>query len=180
MNLADKTIKTLQTKNIFVDIFTDNFDESMYGFILKYNDSYLLLEHYNDDGVYNGILIFRRQDITRIRWGNNEIKSTLKTINRQNQSKNLIDINLDTIQNIIKSVNEIFKHINIRIQHLNPEWSIIGELHDLDEDTIVIKEFGTKASLDRGMLMFSISEITRIEAGGIYENNLLKIHNKNT
>jgi hypothetical protein len=35
------------------------------------------------------------------------------------------------------------------------------------------------STLDRGMLMISINDVTRVEAGGIYENNLLKIHRKN-
>ena len=174
MNLTDKTIKELQTKDIFVDIYTDNFDESLYGFIKDYNDDFLLLEHYNEDGFYNGIIIFRRQDITRVKWDNNNINSTFKLITRQ-IAEELNDIKIDSIEVILKTVDKTFKHVNLHIQEINSDWSIIGQIKDIDKDTIVIKEFGTMTSLDRGMIMISISDITRIDAGGLYENNLMKI-----
>ncbi len=41
-----------------------------------------------------------------------------------------------------------------------------------------IKEYGTYASLDRKMLMLSLNEITKIEAGSEYEQNLFELFNK--
>ncbi len=178
MSIADKTLKTLQTKDIFVDIYTDHFDESLYGFIFDFNNHFLLLEHYNEDGFYNGIIIFRRQDITRLKWDNNNINSTFKLITRLKPTE-LADIKIDAIESILKTVNLTFKHVNLHIQEINPDWSIIGQIQNMDNDTVVIKEFGTMTSLDRGMLMISVADITRIDAGGIYENNLLKIHGQN-
>jgi hypothetical protein len=179
MKIADKTLQFLETKEIFVDIFTDHFNESLYGFVKVFNNNFLLLEHYNEDGFYNGIVIFRREDITRIRWDNNDINSTFKFVNRHKETNKYNEIALDSIVNIIKSVDKAFKHVNIRIQNIETDWSIIGQIQAIDDETIIIKEFGTMKSLDRGTLMFSISDITRIEADGIYENNLLKIHKNN-
>jgi hypothetical protein len=68
--------------------------------------------------------------------------------------------------------------VTLHIQDINSDWAIIGQVQEIDTDTIVIKEFGTMSSLDRGMLMLSIADITRVDADGIYENNLLKIHKK--
>lgn len=179
MNTADKTLETLQTKGIFVDIFTDHYDESFFGFVRVFNDRFLLLEHYNNDGFYNGIIVFRRQDITRIRCDNNEIKSASKIITRREQIKELADIRIDSIESIIKSVDKAFGYVSLQIQDINSDWTIIGQVQEMDTDTIVIKEFGTMSTLDRGMLMLSIADITRVDAGGLYENNLMKIHGKN-
>jgi len=179
MNIADKTLKTLQTKDIFVDIYTDHYDDSLYGFIRKFNDKFLLLEYYNEDGLYNGIVIFKREDITRIKWDNNDINSAFKLITRHKQFTELVDINIDSIEHIIESVNKAFKYVSLWIQDINSDWIIIGQILEMDNDTIVIKEFGTKSTLDRGTLMLSVSDITRIDAGGIYETNLLKIHKMN-
>jgi hypothetical protein len=179
MDIAQKTLKSLQKKDILLDVYTDHFNESLYGFVRDFNDEFLLLEHYNDDGLYNGIIILRRQDITRIRWDNNDINSISKILQRHEHIEQLADINIDSIENILNSVNKAFNHINIKIQNIEPDWSIIGQVQDMDKKTIIIKEFGTMKSLDRATLMLSISDITRIDAGGIYENNLLKIHNIN-
>ena len=179
MRTADNTLKTLQTKDIFVDIFTDHFNESLYGFVRKFNETFLLLEHYNEEGAYNGIVIFRRQDITRMRWGNNEITSAFNLITRKEHIEELKNINIDSIESIIKSVDKAFECVSLQIQDINSDWTIIGQIHEMDSETIVIKEFGTMSTLDRAMLMLSIGDITRIDAGGIYENNLLKTHNRN-
>ena len=179
MEIADKTLETLQTKEIYVDIFTDHYDASFFGFIRIYNDNYVLLEHYNLDGFYNGIIVFRRQDITRIRWDNNEIKSASLITTRQEKIKDLEFISIESIESIIKSVDKTFGYVCLQIQNINSEWSIIGQLQEMDSETIVIKEFGTMSTLDRAMLMFSIDDITRVDAGGLYENNLMKVHKNN-
>jgi len=179
MKIANKTLETLQTKDIYVDIFTDHYDESFFGFVQVFNDNFLLLEHYNDDGFYNGIIIFRRLDITRIRWDNNEIKSASRIITRHEQIKELASISIDSIDSIIKSIDKAFGYVSLQIQDINPDWTIIGQVQEMDTDTIVIKEFGTTSTLDRGMLMLSICDITRVDAGGVYESNLMKIHGKN-
>lgn len=179
MKLVDKTLETLQTKEIFIDIFTDRYNESFLGFVRVFNDSFLLLENYNYDGFYNGIIVFNRQDITRIRWDNNEIKSTFKIISRREQINEIAGIRLDSIESIIKSVEKVYGYVSLQIQDVNSDWTIIGQVQEMDTDTIVIKEFGTMSTLDRSLLMLSIADITRVDAGGLYEENLMKIHGKN-
>jgi len=173
MSIEIKTLKTLKTENIFVDLFTDMFEESFYGFIKQFNKDFLLLEHYNDDGLYNGIIVFRRSDITRIKWDNNEINSTRKFLNKHLDGKKISAIKIDSIQTILKTINKTYKHVTISIQNIDNGMCIIGEIKEIDKSTIVIHEFGTKKTLDRGTIMFSISDITRVDAGGIYENTIL-------
>ena len=89
MSIETKTLQNLEAKNTFVDIYTDMFEESFYGFIKQFNRDFLLLEHYNDDGLYNGIVVFKRSDISRIKWDNNEINSTRKLINLHSDKKKI-------------------------------------------------------------------------------------------
>ena len=178
MNIASKYLKKLQTEKSFVDIFTDLFNESFYGFIRKFNDEFLLLENYNDDGMFNGIIVFRKEDITRIKWENNDINSVHKIINKHDQEKNIESIKIDSFEIILKTINKAFKHVNINIQNIDNGMCIIGEIEEMDAESIVIKEFGTRSSLDRGRIIFAIEDITRIDAGGLYENGLLKVHKK--
>ncbi|RYF13101.1 MAG: hypothetical protein EOO42_19260 [Flavobacteriales bacterium] len=176
MSIETKTLKNLETENTFVDIFTDFFNESYYGFIRQFNKDFLLLENYSDEGLYNGIIIFRRSDITRIKWDNNDIKSTQKLLNKHKDEKGISAIKIDSILNILKTINKTYKHVSIHIQNIDSGMCIIGEIKDMDKSTIIVHEFGTRASLDRGTIMFSVDEITRVDAGGIYENGILKIH----
>ncbi|MEO5645579.1 MAG: hypothetical protein ABIQ40_02935 [Bacteroidia bacterium] len=178
MTIRTKILKKLHKENIFVDIFTDLFTSSYYGYIRKFNDDLLLLEHYNDDGLYNGIVVFRTADITRIKWDNNDINSTCKTINKHNQGKKILAIKIDSLEIALKSIDGLYNHITVSIQHLDNGMVIIGTIKEMDKETILIHEYGTRSSLDRGMLMLSINDITRIDAGGTYENGLMKVHQK--
>jgi hypothetical protein len=136
-----------------------------------------VLEHYTLDGIYNGIIIFRRVDITRIKWDNPNLNTIYKLIKRQKELKEIADINLESLESIIRSVEKGYKHVKLQIQNTNNNWFVIGQVIVMDSDTIIVKEFATNTSLDRGMLMLPISDITRIDAGGIYEENLLKTFN---
>lgn len=179
MKISEKTLKDLQEKNTFVDIFTDYYELSLLGFIKKFNQNFLLLEHYNEDGFYNGIVVFKRQDITRIRWDNNEINSTFKIINKVESVEEISDVDISSIESVINSVNKTFGYVSIHLQGINEDWIIIGQVQEIDKESIVIKEYGTKISLDRSMLMFSVADITRVDADGLYEKNLMKIHKTN-
>lgn len=180
MTLQIKTHKKLQKENVFVDVFTDMFNESMYGFIRKSNNDFLLLEYYNDNGLYNGIIVLRLSDITRIKWDNNDINSTQKLISKHSDEKKIAAIKIDSIQDILKSINMIFKYVCIHIQDIDDGMCIIGEIEEMDESTLIVKEFGTRATLDRGRIMISLDDITRIDAGGIYETGLLKTFKKSS
>ena len=179
MSLEIKTLKKLETENVFVDIFTDMFEESFYGFIRQFNKDFLLLEHYNNDGLYNGIIVFRRSDITRIKWDNNEINSARNLLNAHPDEKKIAAIKIDSIQSVLETIDKTYKHITVNIQNIDNGMCIIGEIKEMDKSTIVVHEFGPKKSLDRGTCMFSISDITRVDAGGIYENGILKTNGKN-
>jgi hypothetical protein len=168
MSLNARTLSQLEKENIFVDVLVDVFEQSHYGFIKQFNEEYLLLEHYNGDAQYD--------DISRIRWDNNDINSTKKIINKHSDHKKIAAIKIDSINTILKSINKVFQHVAIHMQNLDADAIYIGEIEEMDKSTLVLHEFGTKRSLDRGRTMLNLSDITRMDAGGIYEHGILKIH----
>jgi hypothetical protein len=176
MSLNARTLSQLEKENIFVDVLVDVFEQSHYGFIKQFNEEYLLLEHYNGDAQYDGIVVLKREDISRIRWDNNDINSTKKIINKHSDHKKIAAIKIDSINTILKSINKVFQHVAIHMQNLDADAIYIGEIEEMDKSTLVLHEFGTKRSLDRGRTMLNLSDITRMDAGGIYEHGILKIH----
>ena len=178
MSVEKKYLEKLSKENILVDIFTDNYAESFYGFIVKFNDDFLLLEHYNDDLIYNGIIIFKTENITRIKWNGNDINNSFELLDISKRNKIVYNIEIDTLNSIINTISKIYGHINLSIQDLDSGMCIIGEVEEMDDEKIVVNQFGTKSTNDRTYLMLSTKDITKIEAGGIYELNLMKLHNK--
>lgn len=178
MSISIKYLDKLKTEETLVDVYTDLYDDNFYGFIINFNDDFLLLEHFNEDLTYNGIIIFRREDITRIKWGGNDLSSCLKLIDNSARIKSVNDIRIDSIESILDSISIMYKHVTLQIQNIDRGMCIIGEIEDMDDENIVINQFGTQSTLDRSFMMIALEEITRVDAGGIYETNLLKIYNK--
>ena len=178
MDLNTKYLDKLKNENILADIYTDNYDESDYGFIIDFNDDFLLVEKFDDECNYDGLTIFLRHNITRIRWSGNDIESVAKLIDTTKRQKNKITIDLKSMQTILESVSMNYNHLTVHIQDIDKSVCFIGQIHEMDDNTIVINEFGTKSSLDRKFILLSLDDITRIDVNGQYENNLKKLFNE--
>lgn len=177
MELKTKYLHELKNEQILADFYSDNFDESDYGFVVDFNDDYLLIETFNDECSYDGFTIFLRHNITRIRWSGNDIESAAKLIDNSKRQTGKLTIDLTSIQTILQSVNKVFNHLTVHIQDIDQSVCFIGQIHEMDDNSIVMHEFGTKSSLDRKFILLGLDDITRIDAGGQYENNLTRLFN---
>ena len=174
MNTELKYLENLKSSKELVDVFRDSYEESLYGYIIDFNEEFLVLESIDDNNP-DGIIIFNRESITRIRWGGNEIESTEKLID---QSKRLNDIkktDLTSIQSILTGIQNIFGYVNVHIEDIDSGVCFIGEIEELDDQSIVIFEYGTKKSLDRPRILLNVNDITKVEGGGKYEEGIKKI-----
>lgn len=174
MNTETKYLDKLKSSKELIDVYTDRHDESSYGFIIDFNENYLVLESINDNRP-DGLTIFNRENITRIRWGGNEIESTQKLIDQSMRLKNVVKIDLTSIQTILKCVQNTFGYVNVFIEDIDSSVCFIGELEDMDDENLVIHEYGTKISLDRKRILLNINDITKVEGGGAYEEGIKKL-----
>lgn len=175
MNLKEKQLDTLINDETFVDIYMDYYDESYFGYIINYNVEFLVLEKINDDSLSDGICVLFRDNITRIRWSGNEITSTEKLIDPTLRIYKDSKINITNIKSIINDLQREFGYVTISIQDIDTGVCFIGEIIEMDDDTLVMHEFGTKISLDRKFIMLDVKNITLIESGGQYEENIKRL-----
>jgi hypothetical protein len=175
MNTETKYLDKLKSAKELIDVYTDRYDESLYGFIIDFNEDFLILESIDDDNNPDGVSIFNRENITRIRWGGNEIESTKKLIDQSKRLKDIKKIDLTSIQSVVKSVQSIFGYVNVFIEDIDSSVCFIGEIEDMDDESLVIHEYGTKISLDRKRILLNVNDITKVEGGGNYEEGIKKI-----
>ncbi|MGS0747548.1 hypothetical protein [Halpernia sp. GG3] len=178
MNIQTKYLQKLRNDQTFTDIYTDRFQESTYCYILDFNEEFILLEKFTNVGKPDGISVIKRENITRIKWSGNDIKTTSKFALKEKRNQDIFNINIDSIYNILNSVEKLFGYVTIYIQDIDTGICIIGEIKEIDGDHIIIEEYGTFTSLDRKMLILSTNEITKIEGGALYENNLHELFGK--
>lgn len=178
MELRTKYLNKLKEEQILADFYTDNFEVSDYGFVIDYNDDYLLIEKFDDECNYDGLTVFLLRNISRIRWSGNDIESVSKLIDTSKRQSDKLNIDLTSTQTILESINKTFNHLTVHIQDIDKSVCFIGQIYELDDNSIVIHEFGTRSSLDRKFILLELNDITRIDAGGQYENNLRRLFNE--
>lgn len=175
MDLKTKYLEKLKNEQILADFYTDSYSETTYGFVLNFNEDFLLVEKFDDECNYDGLTIFLLHNVTRIRWAGNEIESIAKLIDLTKRQPNQINIDLTSTKTILESVNKLYNQVTVHIQDIDDSVCFIGQIHEIDNESVVINEFGTKSSLDRKFILLSLDDITRIDANGQYENNLKKL-----
>ena len=171
----DKLIKTQE----FVDVYTDEYDESHYGYIVKVSDELLILESFTGkDGQNEGIMVFRLKDISRINWEGNEIQEVKKLVKQDSRDSSISNIDITTINTALESINKKYGYVEINIQDLDGDVCFIGEIESLDADILVLNEYGSRQSLDRTKILLKIKDITRVDAGRAYSETIKSIYVK--
>lgn len=173
MSVADRTFLQLKQDGEIVDLFRETLDkESLTGIITDFSDDFVYMSLYSEEGRANGIAIVFRDDITRVRWAGNERKSIAELVATSGAKPMQPAIRLDSIESVLRDVSEAFGYVNVLTERANSDITFIGEIVELDRDTLVLETYGTFSSRDRGKLMVTCREITRVDADAAYERSV--------
>ncbi|MBL8000193.1 MAG: hypothetical protein JNL32_16340 [Candidatus Kapabacteria bacterium] len=169
MDMISRYLTKLKNDQIMAEFYVDKYDETHYGILVDFSSDFIVIERYNNFSKYDGVVVLMRHNISRVRWSGNEIESIAMladTSARDSAPK----INLSSITTVMQSIHAQYNHITVHIQDMDNSVCFIGQIHEMDNETVIIHEFGTKVSLDRKYIMLSTDTITRVDANGEYEN----------
>lgn len=178
MSVLDKHLQELQASGELVEIFRERTEGNSARLcrINAISSFAIYATNFNDDGEYDGIMVFRTDDITRVRWGDNELEAQRVLVARVKDIPVAPELDLDSISKIVESVQKHFGYISIATEEINDEVIYIGEVVSVDEDFLVLNEYGSKDTLDRSMLILRTPEVTRIDADDKYQRTILYLH----
>jgi hypothetical protein len=169
------SLKHLIGRKQFVDVFDDNADESFYGYILGQSEDLLHIEAYDAEGRFDGSLILEIEDVSRIRWGGSERDLTEQLI-LERSNPNLVD--LSSMKSAVMGLFDSFGYVCITMGSYGTDMMYIGELSEDCDDSLILHEYGTRARNERSFLLLRWDDISRVQAGGIYEHNLHSLYQK--
>lgn len=173
MPVADKTFRALKLSQEIVDLYRDHLSsESLTGVITDFSDDFVYLSLFSESGLANGISVVFRRDITRMRWSGNALGSIAQLVEASGAKVVKPPVMLGSIETIIRSVNDAFGYVNVMIERADNGITFIGEIIDLDRDTLVLGAYGTFSGRDRSKLLLSCDEITRVDADAEYERSI--------
>ena len=178
MSIINDEIDMLINKGILVEIYRDNLNTDTIVSVIQSSTKLLTcLSTYNDDYMqYDGVSIIRNIDITRLCWDSSRLRSMEKLIDSDHvDGKINPTIDFACMRSIVESIQKNYGYVTLYIEDIDPDVCFIGEILKIDDTHIMMDTYGTMATRDRSKLVLSLDEISRVSAGGIYENNLMRL-----
>jgi hypothetical protein len=173
MRQSTRTLTMLKQEARLVDLYRDRLqNESLTGIVTDFTDHFVYLSLFDDGGGANGISVVWRSDVTRIRWGGNERDSIATLVKASGAQPVAPKLQLDTVETMLRSVRAAFGYVNVMTERMDSGITFIGEIEELDAETLVLQTYGTFLSRDRSHLMLDIDEITRVDADARYERSV--------
>ncbi|GGA81624.1 hypothetical protein GCM10011521_19960 [Arenimonas soli] len=172
-------LKVLKLSQEVVDVYRDELsNESLTGVITDFSDDFLYLSLFTESGAANGISIVFRHDITRMRWSGNERQAIAELIEAAGSKATKPRIELESIQSVLKSVSDTFGYVNALIERIDDSITFIGEIAELDEESLVLDTYGTFSTRDRSKLLLRCQDLTRVDADASYERSVALLARK--
>jgi hypothetical protein len=180
MSVFTNMLEKLKKDETLIDIYRDEIvDNCLTGIISDYNDLLCYSSIVYEDGTEDGISIVKTKDITRLRWEGNARESLILLMKEKKTTLSKPKLSILTLREAIESVQNHFGYVDIHIEYMNDETCFIGEVEDIDDDHLVLNEFGTMSSRDRHRLLVPLDQISRIDAGDQYEKDIVFLSKNN-
>ncbi len=146
---------------------------STWGYILDIGPRFFLLALIDDCLKFNGFQCLCLSDIRRLRVPAPYAEFAVAALRKQGQLiRRKPSIDLDSLPKLLKSANRLFPLITIHRERVAPDTCKIGRVIDVTKSRLSLLEIGPDAVWDEKPSRVRLSEITRIDFGGGYEEAL--------
>jgi hypothetical protein len=156
--------------------FSRRFEKSsIRGYVLDMGPRFFLLSLVSDRIRFDGFECFRVADVKGIRPDpyNVFVESALKRRGERRPKKPRV--NVKSIEDLLLSAGRAFPLVTIHREQVDPEVCWIGRILGVERGRVSLLEINPDATWDDNPTEFKLSEITRVNFGGDYENALFLV-----
>jgi hypothetical protein len=154
--------------------FTRPFEEgSVSGYVLGVSSYWLLLSLVSGDIRFNGFQCFRLCDVRRFQMPHPHaefFEAALKK--REERVPKRPRVNLACIEDLLRSANRSFPLVTIFRERVDPDFCWVGRVLEMDTRRVTLLQINPDARWHSKPTDFRLSEITRVDFGGDYEDAL--------
>ena len=146
---------------------------SVLGHVCATGPALFLVAVIGPDLRFNGFQVFRIRDVRRPRVphkhaGFVETSLRLRGVKRPRTPR----VRLDGLPGLLRSASRLFPLVTIHREAVDPDVCEIGRVLDVEERRVRIQEIDPDANWHREPSEYRISQITRVDFGGGYEEAL--------
>jgi hypothetical protein len=174
MSLLDTFVNEAIIEKTFLEINRACFESDViFGIMFQESDNFLCLKRFDEHGEYDGISVIRKDDVSYIGLGGNQRTATEKLVTDQQNRNSEVSFDLTSLHSVIEGISLKFGYLAIYEEDYSEDF-YLGEVLEIDDEFLVLHEYGTRKSLDRSKILVRLDSITRIEADGKYEKSILR------
>lgn len=172
-----RTLLTEALVQKLVISFRSKYDDgSSYGYVLDIGPRFLLLALIDDDIRFNGYQCLLLKNVKRLEVPYRFEGFVVAALRKRKQSiARKPKINLNSLPELLESANRLFPLITIHREDVKPDSCWIGRIAKIGKSDLLLYEIGPDAVWDRKAKRHRLSEITRVDFGGGYEEALLLV-----
>ncbi len=182
MSILLKTLTDLKISKNICEVTLDNPQDSFFCQIIDFNETLgLFRKILSDNGDFDGYSLIFLPNIKNVIWEGELLQQLEILLEDRNseKAKNLSKIENININNgffkLIKTINSLFGHISVyEVSDRNDFY--FGQVKDIDEEHLLMRLMGDKFNMDDQSMVIRLEDIGRIDFGGIYDENMLRLH----
>ena len=153
--------------------FSRRFEESLIrGYVLDVGPKFFLLALLSDRIWFDGFECFRISDVSNLKPDPYAAFAEAAVKKRGEQVPKKPRIGLGSIEDILLSVGRLFPLVAIHRERVESGVCHIGHVKHVEQGRVSLLEINPDASWDAEPTEYRVSEITRVNFGGDYENAL--------
>ena len=143
------------------------------GYVLDIGPQFFLLALVSDGLRFNGFQCFRLSDVQKLRVPDKYARFHEAVLKKRRQRiPGRIPVVVSNLAELLITANRAFPLVTIHRETVDPEVCWIGRVIDVRGGRVTLLEIGPDARWEDQVETYRLSEITRVDFGGDYEDAL--------
>jgi hypothetical protein len=153
--------------------FSRRFDESpIHGYVLDVGPKFFLLSIVSDHIWFDGFSCFRIADVRDLAPDPYASFMEVALSKRGERAPKKPRVSVKGVEELLLSANRAFSLITLHLELADPEVCWIGRALGVERGRVSLQEISPNATWDEKLREHRLSEITRVDFGGDYEEAL--------
>jgi hypothetical protein len=151
-------------------------DGAIHGYVLDVGPRFLLLAFIDEYLRFNGYQCILLKNVKELEVPARYDAFIVAALRKRKQSiARRPNIKLNTLSELLESANRLFPLITIHREDVKPDSCWIGRIAEIGKSDLLLYEIGPDGVWDKKAKRHRLSEITRVDFGGGYEETLLLV-----
>lgn len=170
-------LEEAQSEAFVVCVTCDAFEAGVeIGYVIDVGAELLLLLRISEEIRFNGFAVLRVRDITEVDAPYEHADFVEAALRRREEcASSAPEVDLDSFEAVLRTAGKLFPVVTVHRDEVEPESCEIGKVVRVSSESVSLLEIGPDADWARQPTQYAVSEITKLEFGGGYEEALVLV-----